>query len=104
MIGCESGKNLMCAIENTRENSVREPRCHITSRSSKRTHDETSECSSAFYTSILHLQRGHDSSTEENDLSAFSQNAFLLKNFVYKRSRLTSGRKHGNQIPIKIRN
>jgi len=50
------------------------------------------------------LQKGYDSSTEENDLSVFSQNAFLLKNVVYKRSRLRSGRKHGNQIPIKIRN
>ena len=100
VIRCKTGENLMGAIENGRCHCVPKPSCHIGKLSSKRTRDESSECSSAFYTS----QGGHHSSTEENDLSAFSQDAFLLKNFVYKGSRLGSGRKHGNQIPIKIRN
>ncbi len=38
----QDGENLMRAIENSRENSVPEPRLHTTKLSSKRTRDETS--------------------------------------------------------------
>ena len=51
--------------------------------SSKRTRDETSECIPHFTPQFYTSQRAHHSSTEENDLSALSQNSFLLKNFVY---------------------